>query len=430
MGKLDCKRPDRCHPKEPEKEIYPPPTNPFTLCVGDYALHWDGTRATVERVRRTTDGTYTSITTVNGCIVDYGHAEEPTYTPPYCNPNPSPCQGGGEGGGTVVISPNKDNILSQVSNGLYARCYIQASNGIDIKGTGTLVNPYIISTSISNGSISTKYVVGRNGVVASTDTNGTTFVELEETGVKTGIYDITDQFAVDKFGRIVNVDARKDPILSPGKGLTSHMEGDTLVIEHEVQNIEDNLFFGGYNVRVNNTGHMVSTNRVINVNKGVYNLGAYDVGVNEYGSIYGIEQRTDILPENGTFITTDGKKISYDVTGRLVGVEKGTNGGGTQPNPNRLPLPIRDMCKLSTSRDDKGAVKLSVEVYGKIGTIRLDDIKRQITMDLPSYITSEDNIDVNGVASISGSKNYSVDFLTRKLVIDMVPTLATVVFRG
>ena len=79
MANLECKKPKPCQPIEKPKEIYPPPTEPFEQCVGDYTWKWDGTRLTRKRTRTTPDGTYTSLSLVDGCVVGYDYANEATY---------------------------------------------------------------------------------------------------------------------------------------------------------------------------------------------------------------------------------------------------------------------------------------------------------------------------------------------------------------
>ena len=69
---LDCKKPPLCDPSVPPKEIYPPATAPFSFCVGGMTVHWDGTRLRYELAPRVADGTYDTVTVVNGCIVGYG----------------------------------------------------------------------------------------------------------------------------------------------------------------------------------------------------------------------------------------------------------------------------------------------------------------------------------------------------------------------
>ena len=361
MSKLECKKPKLC---EPTPEPEPVPCSPaFDLCVGDRTFKWDGFCPTVERSRHTPDGTYTSVTVVDGCIVAYGYADEATYTPPYCNPNPTSCQEVGTGTATIAtVSPNVGNILTQTSNGLYAHAYIQGDGGITISGTGTVTNPYKISSATAAGGTSPVAVVGRNGVVSETSANGVTYVGLEQTGAKRGVYDVTDRFTVDGFGRIISVEPRSDDIVSAGTGLQATPAGDTVTIGHPTVMIDETMVLGAYTVNLNNSGHITHTERGINITGGVYNLGAYNVGVNAYGSVTSIEQRDDVMPGAGTFTTVDGKRLSYDLTGRLVGVESIITDGTV--NPSSVPLPLRDMYKINWFDTGGLTISYSIDAYG------------------------------------------------------------------
>ena len=419
MADLECKKPKLC---EPEPTPVPVPcSEPFDLCVGDRTLKWDGFCPTVERPRHTPDGTYTSVTVVDGCIVGYGYAYEATYTPPYCNPNPAHCQESGTGvTADIKISTSPDNTLTQTSGGLFARSYVQGGTGVTVGGTGTVTNPYTISLSQATNTGGTVAVVGRNGLVSETTNTGVTYIGLEESGVKTGVYDITDQFTVDRFGRIISVVQRQDPLVSAGSGLEANNQGDTVQIGHPTRDIEDNMVLGAYVVGVSNTGHIISTQRAINVNDGVYHIGAYNVGINEYGSISSIVQRTDVMPSSGTFTTTDGKIISYDVTGRLTGIAASNT---NPPNvPTSAPLPLRDMYKV-TSPDGFGVVTVTKEIYGS--DTQMTKKNGAVHITLPGYVVQRSQIAVHGATS------WTVEILQGVLVVDPNGSSPfTVAFRG
>lgn len=229
MSDLDCKKPKPCLPGSVPEPV--PCSEPFDLCVGDRTLHWDGFCPTVERSRHTPDGTYTSVTVVDGCVVGYGYAEEATYTPPYCAPSPTHCQGGGSEVGSVSVSSSTDNTLVQTSGGLFARTYVVGGTGVTVGGTGTVTSPYVISAA-SGSANSGGTLVGRSGVVVTPSEAGVTYVGLEDSGAKAGVYDITDQFSVDRFGRITSVTERSEPLITAGAGLTASNHGDTVQLEH------------------------------------------------------------------------------------------------------------------------------------------------------------------------------------------------------
>ena len=419
MTDLKCKKPKPCEPTPTPK---PEPCSlAFDLCVGDRTLKWDGFCPTVERPRHTPDGTYTSVTVVDGCVVGYGYADEATYTPPYCNPNPTHCQESGTGVSSVTtVSPSPDNTLTQTSGGLFARTYVQGGTGVEVGGTGTINSPYVVSLSQSTNAVGTATVVGRNGLVSETTNTGVTYVGLEESGVKTGVYDITDQFTVDRFGRIVSAEPRQDPLVTAGAGLEAINQGDTAQIGHPKRNIEGSMTLGAYVVGVTDTGHITSTQRAININEGVYNIGAYNIGLNEFGSVASIAQRTDVMPSSGSFVTTDGKIISYDVTGRLTGVVNAE--GATQVVPTAAPLPLRDLYKV-TPPQEVGFTYIGKEIYGS--DTQMVWYRNQVRISLPSYVVQRNQIEIHGAAS------WTVDILQGELVVSPSDTSTfTVAFRG
>lgn len=390
MGSLKCKKPKLCEPK-PEPKQTPCP-HKLNLCVGDRTLTWDGVCLTVERTRNTPDGTYTSITVVDGCVVGFGYADEATYTPPFCNPNPVSCKNTGANNTTAItLSSKADNLLTKAPDGLYSHTHIQGGKGIAISGVGTLAQPYVISSTQSNTGASA--IVGRDGLTAETSTNGVTYISLEKTGVKQGVYDVTDRFTVDGFGRITSVEPRTEPIVAAGTGLQATSEGDSVTIAHPTVDIDETMVLGAYTVKLNNSGHITETKQAIAITEGVYNIGAYNIGVNEFGSITSIAQRSDVMPSDGTFTTVDGKKLSYDVTGRLVAVEPI---GDTASTPALLPL--RDMYKFNFATTGNTGAGYTIDTYGTPISPNISG-KRTMTIPLPAYISEQTQVQVNGASS-------------------------------
>lgn len=391
MANLECKKPKPCDPV-PKPE--PVPCSPaFDLCVGDRIFKWDGFCPTVERSRHTPDGTYTSVTVVDGCIVGYGYAPEATYTPPYCNPNPARCQESGAGGvSTAEVSPNINNSLTKTSNGLYARTYIQGGDGVTVSGVGTVSSPYKISSTVGTSSVGVGTIVGRNGVVAETSANNVNYIGLTATGVARGTYDVATQFTVDEFGRITAAENSPDPLVTAGEGLQTSPAGDSITVEHPTVMVDNTLVLGAYTIRLNNSGHITGTERGVNIAGGVYNLGAYNVGINAYGGITSIEQREDVMSEVGEFTTVDGKVISFDQTGRLTSVSTIT--GAT--SANHTPLPLRDMYKVNLA--DSGKTIRGIDIYGSPITHSVGEGKT-MTIPLPPYVVDQTQVQVNGAAT-------------------------------
>lgn len=123
---------------------------PFTICVGNYSLIWDGDCASIqERTYQIPNGTYTSITFQEGCIVGVGQAPIPQYTPQQC------CDVGESTGntqtGTTLSTSNVRGNLATIQNGAITVAPNWDTNGnIRVTGYGTADSPWKPSLRISS----------------------------------------------------------------------------------------------------------------------------------------------------------------------------------------------------------------------------------------------------------------------------------------
>lgn len=387
MSKLNCKKPKPC---EPIPQPDPIPCSPaFDLCVGDRTLKWDGFCPTVERSRHTPDGTYTSVTVVDGCIVGYGYADEATYTPPYCNPNPAHCQGQGMIT-TYTVSPNSDNSLVESSSGLFARTFVQGKGNIAVSGKGTVQNPYVISFS---GNSEKTIIVGEAGITQR-ESGDVTYVGLLPTGVQKGMY---NGFSINEYGQIIGFSdavSRDSSSVKAGAGLTATDDGSITTIAHEEHDIPVATVFGGFAVGLNKSGHIVEMERIATVTAGTYTVGAYKMSINEFGSITNVVQDEEVPDGAGTFTTSDNKLVSYDTTGRITDVAS----LGNTPNAT-APQPIRDMYRFSVL-----GTQVRKEAYGNdVSVLNITD--KSFDVQLPSYVVSVLQVQVNGAISHSLNGN-------------------------
>lgn len=390
MAKLNCKKPRPCEPAPTPK---PEPCSPaFNLCVGDRTLQWDGFCPTVERTRHTPDGTYTSVTVVDGCIVGYGYADEATYTPPYCNPNPTHCQGQTTTGTAITysISPSNDNSIVQSASGLFARTFIQGGNNITITGKGTVNNPYTIAFNVPDEKTT---VVGEAGITHRFH-GGVTYVGLSPVGITKGMY---NGFSINEYGQIIGFSqavARDQSAVKAGAGLIATDDGDITTLGHAEYDIATTAIFGGFAVALNKTGHIIDLDRVTTVNAGTYTIGAYQLAINEYGGITNITQDEAVPNGAGTFTTNDNKVVAYDTTGRITNV---TSLGNT-PSAT-APQPIRDMYRFTVL-----GTQVKKEAYGNdVSVLNITD--KSFDVQLPPYVVSVLQAQVNGAISHSLNGN-------------------------
>ena len=416
----NCKLPQPCVPEEvtPPKE----PTPAFDLCVGDYSLHWDGTHLTHDRKTVTPDGTYGSITLHDGCVVAYGDCEIPTYTPPYCNPNPLPCgEGVGTGGGTVTVSPTAGNHLKQDQFGLFAKTYLSGGTGITVSGEGTQQRPYTVSLqgNADGNSGSDATIVG-SGAIDAVTRNGVTYISLKTNGVTAGKY---GPLTVDENGIITAVD--ENDVFLTSKNLQVSRELTLQGVDTAQLGLAESAAagthrFGGYDVTVSQGGRVTQATRVSDIAGGNYKIGAYTITLDNYGGITGIEQ--DEAPAAaGEFKALDGRTVKYDETGRITSVD------GTQRDVSAQG-PIQDVWVLTHSTgggtvdgEFQGSGGKALNSFWGNSVDALEDGTDHHTarISLPAYITRAEQVELHRNGSRISEEN--LDIANKMLTIKFNP---------
>lgn len=294
MADLNCIKPIPC-PQEPEqKEIYPPETPAFTFCAGKYNVSWDGARLLAEVVNSVPDGEYSSVTVVDGCIVGYGNSAAPTYTPPYCNPNPAPC-GDGSGGVGYSISPQAGNILEDSALGLYARSYVQGTSGITVTGSGTEANPYKVANSNSSGVV--QVVSDSPRITIDNTVPSSPGVGLTPSTFAAGNY---GGFSIDSYGFVVGYSDDSGDVVgdvTAGLDIAVSSIGGTYNVAHTTQLAGNTTVqLGAYEVRISGGGHIESTARNVNVESGIYAVDGWLITVSTMGTITNIVSDPEPAP--------------------------------------------------------------------------------------------------------------------------------------
>lgn len=439
MNNLDCKKPQPC-PKPDITPTTPQPTPAFSVCISDYTLHWDGTHATLERTRFTTDGTYGSITLHDGCVVGYGDCEIPTYTPPYCNPNPAPCNEG-VGGGTGVtatVSPRAGNQLATDAYGLYAKAYVEGGTGVTVTGHGTQSSPYTVSIAANAGGPTDGKLVGQ-GAIAVEERNGVYFVSMPRADLSAGKY---GAFNVNEYGVITSIDDNVDMLTTDNVGGSNDVQitkvADGVTIDLAPTQLTANSYrFGGYDVSISDGGRITDATQVARTEAGTYKLGAYNVELDQYGGITGIVQSPEVPQSAGSFTTSDGSKVTYDDTGRIIRVEAAASAGKG---------PIMDMYKVTRGGGyDHEVSYVAMTSYGTplevlssggaLGGL-FGGVSSSFSYKLPAYIKSLSQVEVtrNNVLLEQG-RDYYVDLSTPSLSLSYsnqqgVESVYAIVLRG
>ena len=413
MSNLDCKKPQPCPKPDTTTPTTPQATPAFSVCIADYTLHWDGTHATLERTRLTTDGTYGSITLQDGCVVGYGDCEIPTYTPPYCNPNPAPCNDGTGGGTgtTATVSPRAGNQLATDAYGLYAKAYVQGGTGVTVTGHGTQSSPYMVSMAENTGGSTDGKIVGQGGISVE-QRGGVYFLSMPRAELTAGKY---GAFTINEYGQITGVDNDIATLTSDNIGGSNDVQvskiADGISIDLAPTQLTANSYrFGGYDVSISDGGRVTNATQVARTEAGTYKLGAYIIELDQFGGITGIVQSTEVPQSAGSFTTSDGSTVYYDDTGRITSVVTGANIGKGH---------IMDTYIIRTWGKDDGVIAgTTIEAMGTPLVVKSgsNPVAGRMQFELPSYITEVDQIKVyQGNTELAHGSVYTVDLNSRTL---------------
>lgn len=351
MADLSCIKPTPCPPEVDEREVFPPATPEFSFCAGNQTISWDGARLRTETNGAIADGEYGTVLVKDGCIIGYGQVTAPTYTPPYCNPNPVPC-GDGSGGVSYSISPTAGNIIEDSALGLYARSYVQGGNGASVTGNGTAANPYKISVSAGTGVTtvtSDNTHIEINNTIANAPSIG-----MADSGITAGVY---AGFSIDRFGIVTAYTDESDDVvgdINSGIDIVTSNIGGTYTVGHATQAAGNNTIrLGAYDVRISQGGHIETTTRQVSVEPGVYAMDGWLTSIDSYGNITSIV--VDPTPEPDTSdaiidiidLTYNSTSNSYAIQG--LGKNQPTNAGGNgEAYSFTMPPNVVDVAQITT----------------------------------------------------------------------------------
>ena len=227
------------------------------------------------------NGTYGSVTIVDGCIVDAQDCHLPIYTPAICCGGSG---GGGGGGGTTTITdiallPDACNLLRKVGSEYYVKPVVANSSSVTWSGCGTPADPYTLAVVATNDDV---VITGVDCI--QTSFNGTSWVIAHtDNGLNAGTY---DGITVNQCGHITNVELEATQELEPLGGTSVVIDGNDISLQSSPA-------------------------------AGVYDLGNTSLTIDNEGRVIAIVT-TPIVA--GTFTTADGKTVTYDSAGVITSV--------------------------------------------------------------------------------------------------------------
>lgn len=222
----------------------------FSLCVGNKSLHYDGNCLYVtDRKFKIPNGTYTSITFQEGCIVGVGEAPLPVYTPQACCDGEAPTNAAQVE--NITTSDEVGNLAKIENNKLTVNPAWKNSDTVTVGGNGTTDKPWKASVALdpTHNRISSS----AKGLKVELEFADSDTVSIEGTGAKDSPY----KFNVNTIrATLPEINAQE----VVGNGFTITKTG--LVKADHNLNIVTNLEFMSDAFTVVNTG--MSTQVVVN----------------------------------------------------------------------------------------------------------------------------------------------------------------------
>lgn len=200
MGDCGCKPCKTALPIKHKK------CKPFSLCVGNFTLIFDGVCPRIEpRQYQIPDGTYTSITFNNGCITAVGEAPIPQYTPQQCCGGEEDLAHNSEASADLSTT-NIPGNLARIQNGaIVVKPVWDMTGNVVVSGLGTGDKPYTPKVKISKKENNT-LIEEKDGLFANLFFKTTGTVEVEGNGTKAKPYTLNVLGAEAKLPKINNTE--------------------------------------------------------------------------------------------------------------------------------------------------------------------------------------------------------------------------------
>lgn len=236
------------------------------------------------------DGVYGKVVIADGCIVGVEPEDVPLYTGSPCAPLPGGC------GGAATAAVNEPAVFALDNPAVF--CEIAAGAGVTIVGNGTAEDPYIISA--DNGI----YIRSDNHAISITGdgTRQNPITVKHKSGLATSMNGMT----FDAFGHLISANTNETAGtkgikgIVPGFGINVDTDIATgianISVGSQVPSVPGNYQLGGYNVSLDQTGRVSSIQQ--NVDTGATRqtvaCGTTDLQINQFGTITAIAETMNL----------------------------------------------------------------------------------------------------------------------------------------
>lgn len=273
------------------------------------------------------DGVYDRVVVQDGCIKGVAGQEVASYQPRPCTETPCDCGSSSGGGGSVDVSDDPANLITEDASGLLARLYASGSGGISVSGAGTQSSPLRIQASAQTAR---GYVqAGNTGVsVTGSGTQSSPYAVSHKAGTGPANQTIAGM-RFDEYGHLKSYTAPSSAGTVNGVVGRNGIEATTdtssgvvtLDLQETVHSVKGTYRLGGFDVDVDKYGRFQQIDREVSIAAGSRYFGAYLVGLDALGNITSVtdttQDRTVVYHKASKRFTGDSASITF--TTALVG---------------------------------------------------------------------------------------------------------------
>lgn len=263
------------------------------------------------------DGVYGLITVQNGCIVSLDEEPVAKYQADSCAPVPCPCSEDSDtSSGLCDPSTTTGNLYTCDSAGKpLVRVYINGGDNVSVTGYGTRTSPFVITIDQGDAGITSIRSI-TDAITVSTSDGVATIAHKDGWNERT-----INGMVFDNYGHLIDYDDSTAASSIIGIVGTNGISAETssagiatIKLADPANNLNGDYIVGGYTLTLDSWNRVYNLVRDISGTEGTYALGAYNVEVNDYGSIEGV---TAANTDGNTFhalLSGDGSSTTLSAT--------------------------------------------------------------------------------------------------------------------